>query len=277
MGGTGAISTSTVFIISVTFAFFDTTSALSIEKQKTISQSSRGDQTRVKRFSDRDQSVWISSENQNRDPFADFDKDVRRRQEEFDRRWEQMNRGHDEVRREHDRRWNSNMEDFDRRNSLISSIVIPLSLLGFVVPCIILICCCVPSCPLSRRRERGGLVHGGRSNGNRFGFGGVAPGSLGGANITTTTYPSQHQTTTYPPQHQTTTYPPQHQGTTNIPLLPPQPSPVPHQAYSDTKGPQLPPPYHAAMESTTSSSNPDPSAPKILPYANQPAFNPHAM
>ena len=92
MGGTGAILTSTVFIVSLTFAFFDTTSALSIEKQKTISQSSRGDRTRVKRFGDRDQSVWISSENQNRDPFADFDKDVRRRQEEFDRRWEQMNR-----------------------------------------------------------------------------------------------------------------------------------------------------------------------------------------
>ena len=44
------------------------------------------------------------------------------------------------MRREHDRRWNSNMEDFDRRNSLISSIVIPLGLLGFVVPCIILVC-----------------------------------------------------------------------------------------------------------------------------------------
>ena len=80
------------------------------------------------------------------------------------------------------------MEDFDRMNSLISSIVIPIGLLGFVVPCIILvctfnslqhnnpihilihiaqICCCVPSCPLSRRRERGGVVHGGQSNGNR--------------------------------------------------------------------------------------------------------------
>ena len=78
------------------------------------------------------------------------------------------------------------MEDFDRMNRLISSIVIPIGLLGFVVPCIILvctfnslqhnnpihihiaqICCCVPSCPLSRRRERGGMVHGGQSNGNR--------------------------------------------------------------------------------------------------------------
>ena len=31
------------------------------------------------------------------------------------------------------------MEEFDRTNRLISSIVIPLGLLGFVVPCIILV------------------------------------------------------------------------------------------------------------------------------------------
>ena len=92
MGGTGAILTSPVFIVSVTFAFFNTTSASSLEKQNTIFQSSHEDQIRVKRFADRDKSEWISSENQNRDPFADFDKDVRRRQEEFDRRVEQMNR-----------------------------------------------------------------------------------------------------------------------------------------------------------------------------------------
>ena len=106
---------------------------------------------------------------------------------------------------------------------------------------------------------------------NRFGFGGLPPGSLGGANVTTTTYPSQPQTETYPPQHQ---------GNTSIPLLPPQPYPAPHQAYTDTKGPELPPAYHDVMESTTSSyptPNPDPSAPKILPYTTQPAFNPHAM
>ena len=93
MGGTGAIIlTSPVFIVFVIFAFFDTTSASSLEKGNTINESPRGDQTRVKRFGDRDHSVWISSENQNRDPFADFDKDVRRKQEQFDRRVEQMNR-----------------------------------------------------------------------------------------------------------------------------------------------------------------------------------------
>jgi len=123
-----------------------------------------------------------------------------------------------------------------------------------------------------------------------LGLGGLPPGSLGGANITTTTcpsthqtttYPPQHHTTTYPPQHQTTAFPPQHQGNTGIPLLPSQPSPVPHQTYLDTKGPELPPAYHDVMESSTTSlyppSNPDPSAPKILPYNTQPAFNPHAM
>jgi len=191
-----------------------------------------------------------------------------------------INREREESKREHDRWWNSQNEEFDRQTRMVWSTIIPIGLLGFVVPCIILICCCVPSCPLSRRKERRGMVHGGQSNGNRLGFGGLPPGSMGGANVTTTTYPSQHQTTTYPPQHQTTAYPPQHQGNTSIPLLPPQPSPVSHQDYLDKKGPELPPAYHDVMQSTSSSypsSNPDPAAPKILPYSTQPAFNPHAM
>jgi len=285
MGGTGAFLTSPVFVVFVTLAFSNAASSASSRDEKTtilqISggdetrvkrfQISGGDETRVKRFGDRDQSVWISSENR----FAEFDNDVRKRQEEFDRRVEQMDRDREERWRDRDRRWNSSTEDFDRMNTLIFSIVIPLGLLGFVVPCIILICCCVPSCPLSRRRERRGMVH---NNGNRFG--GLPPGSLGGVNVTTTTYPPHPQTTTttYPPHPQTTTtyLSQQQQGNTNIPLLPPQPSTVPQQTYFDSKGPELPPPYHAAMESTTSS-NPDPSAPKILPYTYQPAFNPHAM
>jgi len=280
MGVTGAILTSSVFLAFVTFELVNTTSASSLTQQNTIQSSQR-----VKRYGDRD-------------PFADFDARVRSNEKEFDRHREQMSRDWEESKREHDRWWKSQNNDFNARSSLISNIVIPLGLLGFVVPCIILICCCVPCCPLSRRREQGGMVHRGQSNGNRFGFGGLPPGSLGGANVTTTTYPSQHQTTayppqhqtttyppqhqttTYPPQHQTTTYPPQHRGNTGIPLLPPQPSPVPHQAYLDTKGPELPPAYHDVMQSTTSSypsSNMDPSAPKILPYNTQPAFNPHAM
>jgi len=254
MGGTGAIIlTSLVFIVFVTFGLLDTASASSLGQKNTFRSSER-----VKRFGDRD-------------PFAEFDKDVRRKEKEFDQHVEQMRRDWEARKRDRERTWNKNMAEFDATNNLISSIVIPIGLLGFVVPCIILICCCVPSCPLSRRRERGGMVHGGQSNGNRFGFGGLPPGSLGGANVTTTTYPSQPQSTTYPPQHQ---------GNTSIPLLPPQPYPVPHQAYTDTKGPELPPAYHDVMESTTSSyptSNPDPSAPKILPYTTQPAFNPHAM
>jgi len=271
MGGTGAILTTSVLVVFVIFALIDTASASSLTQQSTIQSSQR-----VKRYGDRD-------------PFADFDERVRSKEKEFDRHREQMSRDWGESKKKHDRWWKSQNDDFNARNSLISSIVIPLGLLGFVVPCIILICCCVPSCPLSRRRERGGMVHGGQSNGNRIGFGGLPPGSLGGANVTTTTYPSTHQTTTYPPQHQTiyppqhqtTTYPPQHQGSASIPLLPPQPSPVPHQTYLDTKGPELPPAYHDVMQSTTTSSyppsNPDPSAPMILPYNTQPAFNPHAM
>jgi len=262
MGGTGAILTSSVFVVFVTFALFNTASASSVSQQNTIQSSER-----VKRYGDRD-------------PFADFDKEVKRRENEFDRHWEQMSREREESKREHDRWWNSQNEEFDRQTRMVWSTIIPIGLLGFVVPCIILICCCVPSCPLSRRKERRGMVHGGQSNGNRLGFGGLPPGSMGGANVTTTTYPSQHQTTTYPPQHQTTAYPPQHQGNTSIPLLPPQPSPVSHQDYLDKKGPELPPAYHDVMQSTSSSypsSNPDPAAPKILPYSTQPAFNPHAM
>ena len=69
MGGTGAISTSSVFIVFVTFALFKTATTSS------LSQSSE----RVKRFGDRD-------------PFAEFDKDVRRKEQEFDRHVEQMRR-----------------------------------------------------------------------------------------------------------------------------------------------------------------------------------------
>jgi len=250
MGGAGVILTSSVFVALGTFALFNTASASRFSQRNTIQSSER-----VKRYGDRD-------------PFADFDERVRSKEKEFDSHREQMSRDWEESKRKHDRWWKSQNDDFNSRNS----IVIPLGLLGFVVPCIILICCCVPCCPLSRRRERGGMVHGGQSNRNRFGFGGLPPGSLGGANVTTTTYP---------PRYQTTTYPPQHQGNTSIPLLPPQPSPAPHQTYLDTKGPELPPAYHDAMESTITSSyptsNPDPSAPKILPYNTQPAFNPHAM
>ena len=102
MGGTGAFLTSTVFIVFVTLPFSNAVSSASSRDEKTtilqISggdetrvkrfEISGGDKTRVKRFGDRDQSVWISSETR----FAEFDKDVRKRQEEFDRRVEQMDR-----------------------------------------------------------------------------------------------------------------------------------------------------------------------------------------
>ena len=75
MGGTGAIIlTSSVFIVFVTFALLDTASASSLGQKNTFQSSER-----VKRFGDRD-------------PFAEFDKDVRRKEKEFDQHVEQMRR-----------------------------------------------------------------------------------------------------------------------------------------------------------------------------------------
>ena len=75
MGGTGALLTSSVFVVFVTtFASCDTASASSLTQQSTIQSSQR-----VKRYGDRD-------------PFADFDERVRSKEKEFDRHREQMSR-----------------------------------------------------------------------------------------------------------------------------------------------------------------------------------------
>ena len=58
MGGTGAIFTSPVFIVFLTFVLFNTASASNLG-QKNIFQGSGGGRTRVKRFDNHDHSLWL--------------------------------------------------------------------------------------------------------------------------------------------------------------------------------------------------------------------------